>query len=44
VHIALPYVAGDLPFGQCRSSLVSQREIQEISRVDLAWKMGVGTP
>jgi hypothetical protein len=44
LHIALPYIAGDLPLGQCRSSLVSQREIQEVSRVDLARKMWIGPP
>src|SRR5512145_2205883 len=44
MHIALPCIARDLPLGQCRSPLVSQREMQEVSRVDLAREMGIGPP
>ena len=44
VQIALPYIACDLPLVERRPPLVSQREIQEISRVDLAREMGVGPP
>jgi hypothetical protein len=44
VHVALPYIACDLPLVQRRPTLVSQREIQEIFRVNLAREMGIGPP